>query len=135
MNIGAAAARSGLPPKTIRYYEEIGLVQPARAGNGYRDYGVADVAALRFLRQARALGFSVDECRRLLSLWADAGRESAQVKALAENHLADIDRRIAGLRVLRTRLAILAAQCRGDGSPDCAIIDALAAPETEHRGI
>jgi DNA-binding transcriptional MerR regulator len=83
MNIGVASEKSGLPSKTIRYYEDIGLVRPARTDNGYRDYSVADIHRLRFLQRSRSLGFSVDECRQLLSLYHDRNRESADVKAIA----------------------------------------------------
>src|SRR5689334_10061637 len=97
MNIGTAAERSGLPAKTIRYYEDIGLLSPLRAGNGYRDYSDDDVHRLRFLQRSRGLGFSVEECRQLLSLYGDRSRESAEVKALAETKLAEIDRKITEL--------------------------------------
>ena len=84
MNIGEASERSGLPAKTIRYYEDISLVAPDRAENGYRDYSSSDVHRLRFLHRARNLGFSIDECRLLLSLYTDRNRASADVKAVAE---------------------------------------------------
>ncbi len=84
MNIGEAAAQSGVPAKTIRYYEEIGLIQPARrADNGYRAYRAPDVHMLRFVQRARSLGFSVRDCRQLLQLYQDPHRASADVKALA----------------------------------------------------
>ncbi|WP_245485861.1 MerR family transcriptional regulator, partial [Mesorhizobium sp. M5C.F.Ca.IN.020.29.1.1] len=101
MNIGTAAEKSGLPPKTIRYYEDIGLLRPDRADNGYRDYSTADVHRLRFLQRSRSLGFSVEECRQLLSLYRDKERESADVKAIAEAKLAEIDRKLAELAGLR----------------------------------
>ena len=126
MNIGAAAERSGLPTKTIRYYEEIGLLAPDRAENGYRDYSVADVHRLRFLQRSRGLGFSVEECRQLLSLYADTHRESAEVKALAEAKLAEIDRKIGELVELRAALSQLVASCHGDARPDCPILEGLA---------
>ena len=97
MNIGDASERSGLPAKTIRYYEDIRLLKPARGGNGYRDYSSEDVHRLRFLQRARSLGFSVEECRQLLSLYGDKARESADVKAIAEAKLAEIDRKVAEL--------------------------------------
>ena len=127
MNIGQAAARSGLPAKTIRYYEEIGLVRPAaRAENGYRDYAEADVHRLRFLKRAREHGFSVAECRDLLALWSDRGRASADVKAIAESRIADIDRRIDALRDMRAALAHLVEGCHGDARPHCPILEDLA---------
>ncbi|MDX8480486.1 Cu(I)-responsive transcriptional regulator [Mesorhizobium sp. VK24D] len=126
MNIGIASDRSGLPPKTIRYYEDIGLVRPDRTDNGYRDYSVADIHELRFLQRARSLGFSVDECRQLLSLYQDRNRESADVKAIAEAKLAEIDRKIAELASLRRLLSHLVEHCQGDDRPDCPIIDELA---------
>jgi Cu(I)-responsive transcriptional regulator len=125
MNIGTAAERSGLPAKTIRYYEEIGLLKPDRTDNGYRDYSTADIHKLRFLQRSRSLGFSVEECRQLLSLYDDKERESADVKAIAEAKLAEIDRKLAELAGLRDMLRHLVAHCHGDHRPDCPIIDGL----------
>lgn len=128
MNISEAARESGLPPKTIRYYEDIGLVDPARRrDNGYRDYGSRDVHLLRFLHRARDLGFSVADCRALLSLYTDRDRRSADVKALALNRIADIDRKIAELGEMRAVLARLADKCHGDERPNCPILDDFAA--------
>jgi len=127
MNIGEAAARSGLSPKTIRYYESIDLVAaPGRTESGYRDYDMRDVHVLRFLQRARGLGFSVRECRDLLELYQDRGRASADVKAIALRHIDDIDRKIAELKTLRDTLGELAARCHGDDRPDCPILDDLA---------
>ncbi len=125
MNIGTASRKSGLPAKTIRYYEEIGLIRPQRADNGYRDYSAADVHRLRFLQRSRSLGFSVEECRQLLSLYDDRGRESMEVKAIAQSKLAEIDCKIAELVGLRDVLRHLVAHCHGDHRPDCPIIDEL----------
>ncbi len=133
MNIGAAAERSGLPAKTIRYYEEIGLLAPGRAGNGYRDYSMSDVHRLRFLQRSRSLGFSVEECRQLLSLYADTHRESAEVKAMAEARLDEIDRKIAALVELRATLRHLVAACHGDARPECPILEGLAGNGQAHR--
>lgn len=126
MNIGMAARATELPAKTIRYYEEIGLVRPARAANGYRDYSEGDVHRLRFVQRARSLGFSIDECRSLLSLYEDEARASADVKALALDKIGEIDAKIAKLQSLRATLAQLAEHCHGDERPDCPIIDDLA---------
>lgn len=126
MNIGTAARQSGLPPKTIRYYEEIGLLKADRAMNGYRDYSTEDVHRLRFVQRARGLGFSVDECRQLLSLYSDRDRASADVKAIAREKLAEIDRKMAELTGLRAMLGHLVDHCHGDHRPDCPIIDGLA---------
>jgi Cu(I)-responsive transcriptional regulator len=125
MNIGDASDRSGLPAKTIRYYEQIGLLKPDRASNGYRDYSPKDVHRLRFLQRARSLGFSVAECRQLLSLYCDDHRESADVKAIAMARLEDIDRKISELMSLKQTLHKLVDACHGDGRPDCAIIEGL----------
>ncbi|MDZ5697862.1 Cu(I)-responsive transcriptional regulator [Chelativorans sp. M5D2P16] len=127
MNIGSVAQSSGLPAKTIRYYEDIGLLQPDRAENGYRNYSVADVHRLRFLQRARSLGFTVEECRQLLSLYNDRERESADVKAIAKARLEDMERKIAELISLRDALRHLVDNCHGDNRPDCPIIDELAA--------
>lgn len=126
MNIGTAARQSGLPAKTIRYYEEIGLLRADRAANGYRDYSKEDIHRLRFVQRARSLGFSVEECRQLLSLYSDRDRASADVKAIAQEKLGEIDRKIAELTALRHMLGHLVSNCHGDNRPDCPIIDGLA---------
>ncbi len=127
MNIGTVSRVSGLPAKTIRYYEDIGLLKPDRAENGYRDYTTADMHRLHFLRRARSLGFTVEECRQLLSLYSDKARESADVKAIAKARLHDMDRKIAELTSLRNTLRHLVENCHGDSRPDCPIIEGLAA--------
>lgn len=127
MNIGEAATRSGLPAKTIRYYEDIGLISaPSRRPSGYRDYAARDVHVLRFLHRARDLGFSVEECRQLLALYNDRERASADVKKLAEERIAAIDEKIRQLGALRATLSDLARRCHGDDRPDCPILDDLA---------
>jgi len=129
MNIGDVAERTGLPAKTIRYYEEIGLIPAAgRTQGGYRDYDEADVQILRFLHRARGLGFSVAECRELVSLYRDRDRASAGVKAIALQRIADIERKILELESMRATLKHLADACHGDDRPDCPILDDLAAP-------
>jgi Cu(I)-responsive transcriptional regulator len=125
MNIGDASERSGLPAKTIRYYEDIGLLKPDRSENGYRDYSTADVHRLKFLQRSRSLGFSVEECRQLLSLYGDSHRESADVKAMAEVKLGEIERKIAELVDLRETLRHLVDHCHGDARPECPILDGL----------
>jgi MerR family copper efflux transcriptional regulator len=128
LNIGEAAARSGVPAKTIRYYESIGLIRPAtRAANGYRAYGDADVQTLRFVNRARSLGFSVKDVASLLALYRDKSRHSADVKAVALRNIADIDRKIAELRTMRATLLELTEKCHGDHRPDCPILADLAA--------
>lgn len=126
MNIGEVATRSGLPAKTIRYYEEIGLVTPPRDTNGYRAFREADLHKLAFLARARALGFSIEECRLLLGLYEDESRASADVKQLALEHLASIDDKIAQLQGMRATLATLVHACHGDDRPDCPILQDLA---------
>lgn len=125
MNIGEAARRSGLPQKTIRYYEEIGLLCPDRDGNGYRRFREADLHKLAFLGRARALGFPIEDCRTLLGLYEDDSRESALVKAVAEEHLAEIDRKIEQLHSMRATLSTLVEACHGDHRPDCPILQDL----------
>ena len=127
MNIGEVAERSGIPPKTIRYYEDIGLVRPQRSGNGYRAFRETDLHKLAFLGRARALGFSIDDCRNLLGLYEDENRESAQVKALAEENLSAIEDKIAQLQSMQETLSHLVASCNGDERPDCPILSDLAA--------
>ena len=126
MKIGEAAARTGLPPETIRYYEQIGLVSPGRRGNEYRDYGDREVHALRFIARARALGFSIEQCRHLLALYRDQGRASADVRAAAEDHIKAVRAKIAELRSMERTLAALVDACHGDALPDCPILDELA---------
>lgn len=122
MNIGDVANRSGLPAKTIRYYEDIGLVKPLRSINGYRSFRDRDVHRLAFLGRARALGFSIEDCRNLLKLYADDDRSSAEVKQIAEGHLDRIDEKIAELTEMRATLAHLVNACAGDQRPDCPIL-------------
>lgn len=129
MNIGEAAKDTGLTVKTIRYYEGIGLVSPTRAENGYRDFSARECDRLRLVAQARMLGFSLDECRRLVDLNDDDHRSSRDVRALAQENLATVRARLADLRALEARLVELVAHCRGDDAPDCAILDALIEPE------
>ena len=126
MNIGEASRRADVPAKTIRYYEDIGLLKPGRSANGYRDFTGSDVHKLAFLGRARALGFSIEDCRILLALYEDDGRESAQVKAVAEGHLAAIDDKIGQLEAMRETLAHLVEACHGDNRPDCPILSDLA---------
>lgn len=125
MNIGQAAQLSGLPPKTIRYYEEIDLVKPARAQNGYRDYDQKDIHRLAFVQRSRSLGFSIEECKTLLSLYDDGSRASADVKKLALQKVDEIERKIAELKSLKHLLSRLAHSCHGDDRPDCPILDDL----------
>ncbi|PRX37466.1 Cu(I)-responsive transcriptional regulator [Meinhardsimonia xiamenensis] len=127
MNIGDVAERSGLPAKTIRYYEDIGLIRPKRDANGYRAFDERDLHKLTFLARARALGFSIEDCRALLALYEDDSRASADVKRIAERHLAQIDAKIADLRAMRATLAHLVEACHGDDRPDCPILEDLGA--------
>lgn len=128
MNIGEAAERSGLNSKTIRYYESLGLVEPDRAANGYRDYSERDVTQLRFLQHCRAVGFNLDECRELLALYRDPNRRSAEVKDLVLSHVAQVEAQLEQLETMRSTLLSMAEQCPGDDHADCAIIDNLAQP-------
>lgn len=126
MNIGDVAARAGLPAKTIRYYEEINLVTPRRSANGYRRFSESDLHKLIFLRRARSLGFAIEDCRELLALHDDRHRASADVKAIAENHLARIEEKLAELESMRATLRGLVNECAGDERPDCPILAGLA---------
>jgi MerR family copper efflux transcriptional regulator len=125
MNISEVAQRSGLPAKTIRYYEDIGLIRPQRSANGYRAFRESDLHKLAFLGRARALGFSIEDCRTLLQLYEDDSRESAQVKAIAQQHLREIDDKIAQLQSMRATLSHLVRSCAGDHRPDCPILEDL----------
>lgn len=126
MNIGDVAGRSGLPNKTIRYYEEIGLVRPRRNANGYREFREHDLHSLAFLARARSLGFTIDDCRTLLALYEDRHRSSADVRNIANEHLERINRKIEELMSMRATLELLVEQCHGDDRPDCPILDELA---------
>ncbi len=127
MNIGEAARASGVTAKMIRYYESVGLLPPVvRTAAGYRVYGPREVHALRFVRQSRRLGFLVDDIRKLLALWEDRQRASSEVKAIALQHVEELDRRIAELTEMRETLAHLAVHCQGDARPDCPILERLA---------
>jgi Cu(I)-responsive transcriptional regulator len=127
MNIGTAARECGLPTKTVRYYADIGLVEPhGRAGNGYRAYGPGEVQRLQFVRRARAFGFSVEECRELLGLYADRNRASSDVKRLTLQRIERLEAQMAELSALRDDLNRLAEACKGDGAPDCPILNGLA---------
>jgi Cu(I)-responsive transcriptional regulator len=128
MNIGDVAEAAGLPAKTIRYYEEIGLIAPHRGANGYRQFTEAHLHKLAFIARARGLGFSIEQCRTLLALYEDRGRASADVKAVAQTHLAEIDAKMAELAEMRRVLADLVQACAGDDRPDCPILKGLAAP-------
>ena len=125
MNIGDVAERSGLPPKTIRYYEDIGLVTPQRSSNGYRSFRESDLHKLTFLGRARSLGFSIEDCRALLALYEDETRASGDVKRIAKEHLTRIDRKIAELSAMRSTLSHLVHACAGDDRPNCPILNEL----------
>ena len=126
MHISEAAARSRLPAKTIRYYEEAGLIGPAaRETNGYRNYSERDVHLLRFVQRARSLGFAMRDCRELLSLYDDERRSSADVKAITMRRLREIEHKLAELESLRAVLSDLVERCHGDHRPDCPIPDDL----------
>jgi MerR family copper efflux transcriptional regulator len=128
MNIGEAAQASGVSAKMIRHYESIGLIAARpRTQAGYRQYHERDAHLLRFVRRARDLGFALDQIRQLLSLWDDPERASADVKQLAEAHIAGLDARIAALIEMRTTLVTLTQACHGDHRPDCPILQSLAA--------
>ena len=126
MKIGEVAQKSGVPAKTIRYYEEIGLILTAdRTDNGYRDYGDTDVQTLRFISRARGLGFSVDDCANLLALYQDRERTSADVKAIALANISHIQHKIGELKAMEMTLTKLADRCHGDERPECPILEDL----------
>ena len=115
-----------LPIKTIRYYEEIGLIKPKRSTNGYRIFRENDVHKLTFLGRARSLGFSIEDCRALLHLYADDTRASADVKRIAQEHLTRIDAKVKELQTMRHTLSHLIEACAGDDRPSCPILSDLA---------
>lgn len=126
MNIGDVAQRSVLPAKTIRYYEDIGLIKPMRDTIGYRRFRDSDLHKLAFLGRARALGFTIEDCRTLLALYEDNTRASADVKDLAQAHLAKIEDKILQLQSMRDTLSELVHSCAGDNRRDCPILSDLA---------
>jgi Cu(I)-responsive transcriptional regulator len=127
MQIGEAAAQSGVSAKMIRYYEEIGLVpRSARQPQGYREYGDQDVHRLRFVARARDLGFSIKEIAELLRLYSDRRRSSRDVKRIALRHAAELETKIKAMRQLKRTIQLLADQCHGDEMPDCPILQDLA---------
>ncbi len=129
MNISQAGDASDLSPKTIRYYESVGLVRPDRLANGYRDYGSDQIRELVFIRRARHFGFSVDECRQLLMLYRDPGRESREVHSLVGHKLEEMNRHIDELVQMKSILEQMVSACPADEGSECAIIDSLAEPE------
>lgn len=133
MNIGEAARASGISEKMIRHYESIGLITAKREANGYRTYADADIAVLRFIRHARDLAFPLEEVRRLLALWRDSGRASAEVRAIALDHVRALETKARALDAIAASLRHLAAHCHGDERPDCPIIDKLEGRTDEHH--
>lgn len=127
MNIGEASKASGVSAKMIRYYEQIGLISPAhRTESSYRIYTDNDVHTLKFIRRARDLGFSVEQMKVLLALWRDRSRASADVKTLALQHIAELERKAAAIAAMTSTLRHLANNCHGDERPDCPIIEGFA---------
>ncbi len=126
MNIGEVATHAGLPAKTIRYYEDIGLATPPRDTNGYRAFRDADLHKLVFLGRSRSLGFSIEDCRTLLALYEDHSRASADVKSVAKTHLLRIEEKLAELNAMHETLSHLVKSCAGDDRPDCPILTDLA---------
>ena len=129
LHIGAAAERSGVSAKMVRHYESLGLLgRILRTEGGYRLYSPADVHVLRFIKRARELGFSMAEVSELVGLWKDKRRASAKVRRIAQQHLDDLDRRVAALQEMRQTLAQLVASCQGNERPHCPILEGLSAP-------
>ena len=127
MNIGAAAKSSGVSAKMIRHYEDIGLIPKAgRSLSGYRMYSERELHILSFIRQARNLGFSISQIRRLLSLWQKKDRSSREVKDLAIEHIQELDEKILEMQQIRQSILHLADNCHGDDRPDCPILENLA---------
>jgi len=128
MNIGEAAKASGVSAKMIRHYESVGLFpETTRTDSGYRQYSDKEVSTLRFIRQSRDLGFSIEQIRELLGLWQNRKRPSRQVKALAQAHIEELDEKLKELHAMKATLEHLVHCCHGDERPDCPIIDSLAA--------
>lgn len=134
MNISQASNASGVSSKMIRYYEQIGLIKPAlRTASSYRTYGDNDIHTLRFVRRARDLGFSVEQIKELLALWRDRSRASSDVKAVALEHVAELERKIAAIQEMAKTLKHLASHCHGDDRPECPIIEEIANGSAKDR--
>lgn len=134
MKIGEASSASSVSQRMIRHYEAIGLIEaPPRRASGYRDYSNADVHRLRFIANARDLGFPIEEIRALLGLWSDSSRSSAEVKKLALSRADELQRKARALAAMRATLLDLAGSCHGDDRPDCPIIARLAGDDDAHR--
>lgn len=131
MNITKATTQCGLPAKTIRYYDEIGLVTPPRDSNGYRSFDEKVLHKLSFVAHARELGFTIEDCRALLALYEDDARASADVKRLAKQHLSKIDQKINDLIAMRGTLSHLIAECAGNDKPDCPILNNFSKTKSE----
>jgi MerR family copper efflux transcriptional regulator len=131
MNIGDVARQSGLPAKTIRYYEDIELVKPSRSMNGYRIFGDNDLHRLAFVGRARSLGFTIEDCRNLLKLYGDEERASSDVKRIAQEHLKQMDVKLNELTGMIKTLSHLIEACAGDHRPDCPILADLGSPRLE----
>jgi MerR family copper efflux transcriptional regulator len=126
MNIGQASKASGVSVKMIRHYEAIGLLpKVVRTSANYRMYSEADVHTLRFVRRARALGFTMDDIKGLLGLWQNKTRSSASVKKVAGKHVEALKGRIAELEAMVGTLEHLVAHCHGDHRPECPILEDL----------
>jgi MerR family transcriptional regulator, copper efflux regulator len=133
VNISKASELVGIPPKTIRYYEDIGLITSHRSENGYRVYDERDLHMLNFLGRARSLGFTIESCRSLLALYQDPSRASGEVKKVAQLHMEEIDCKIGELQGMRETLSTLMENCSGDDRPDCPILEALSAPQKQRN--
>jgi Cu(I)-responsive transcriptional regulator len=132
MNIGKASKLSGLPVKTVRYYSDIGMLNPQiNTNTGYRDFSEPDLAKLQFVAKARKFDFSLDDCRELLALYENTERSSKEVKALTLEKIAEIDTKLTELNMLKDQLSTLASTCQGDDRPDCPILDALSDRNSE----
>ncbi len=127
MYISDVAKKTGLTSKAIRFYEEKGLVTPPlRSENGYRSYTQQHLDELTLLRQARLVGFNLEECGELVELFNDPTRHSADVKKRTLEKVAEIEQHIVQLQEMRQQLLTLAESCPGDEGADCPIINNLA---------
>ena len=132
MNIGEVSRASGLPIKTIRYYEDVGLITPHRQENGYRVFSDHALYRLKLLRRSRNLGFSVKECLKLLKLYDDPEYTSTQVKDITQNRLSSVEQQIEQLKTIKLELKHLVKSCRDSNSRECVILDGLANADQVH---
>ena len=133
--IGGLARETATKAETIRYYERINLLPaPGRTNGNYRIYRAEHLARLSFIRRSRDLGFSIEQVREILTMADDRNRSCAGVDAIARQHLAEVERKIADLNAMRRELSTIIDRCANNVIADCRIIEALSPASTRPSG-